>query len=56
MCPICQKPTHTDFAPFCSKVCKNIDLLRWLNEEYRIPTEDPLKEEETPPDNEESDH
>jgi hypothetical protein len=26
--------------PFCSERCKNIDLARWLNEEYRIPTGD----------------
>lgn len=40
-CPICREavPSETREAPFCSPRCKNIDLGRWLNEEYRIPVE-----------------
>ena len=30
--------------PFCSKRCKSIDLGKWLNEEYRIPT--PITDDE----------
>jgi uncharacterized protein len=39
-CPICRKPVAPDGAdrPFCSTRCKNVDLGRWLNEEYRIST------------------
>jgi endogenous inhibitor of DNA gyrase (YacG/DUF329 family) len=46
-CPFCQKPADPVFAPFCSKLCKNTDLLRWFNEDYRIPTQEPVTEEDT---------
>ena len=36
-CPICRKPINADHAPFCSRGCKDRDLLRWLGEGYRIP-------------------
>ena len=36
-CPICAKPTSSEHAPFCSRGCKDRDLLRWLDEGYRIP-------------------
>ena len=36
-CPNCGKPTSNDHAPFCSRGCKDRDLLRWLDESYRIP-------------------
>ena len=32
-------------CPFCSKVCKNIDLIHWFKEDYRIPTQEPLTDE-----------
>lgn len=35
-CPYCGHPTHADFAPFCSRGCKDRDLLKWLGEGYRI--------------------
>lgn len=44
MCPICQNPSARDFSPFCSKTCKNKDLLGWLNEKYHIPCDDPVAE------------
>ena len=44
-CPICQNPSANDFSPFCSKTCKNIDLLSWLNEKYRVPSEEPITED-----------
>jgi endogenous inhibitor of DNA gyrase (YacG/DUF329 family) len=43
-CPVCQKSSSGDFSPFCSKMCKNSDLLAWLNEKYRVPCEDPVQE------------
>ena len=36
-CPLCGKPTVKDHAPFCSQGCKDRDLLRWLDEGYKIP-------------------
>ena len=36
-CPVCGKPTVADQAPFCSRGCKDRDLLRWLDDGYRIP-------------------
>lgn len=35
-CPLCRKPEAPEHAPFCSKGCKDRDLLRWLDEGYRI--------------------
>ncbi|KTF70066.1 DNA gyrase inhibitor YacG [Sphingomonas sp. HT-1] len=38
-CPICGKPGTADFKPFCSRGCKDRDLLQWLGEGYRVPGE-----------------
>ena len=40
-CPICGKPTVSDMRPFCSKRCADLDLARWLNGSYAIPSNDP---------------
>jgi hypothetical protein len=42
-CPVCGKPEQAENAPFCSRGCKDRDLLKWLGEGYRIPgpTADP---------------
>ena len=37
-CPTCGKPSAPEARPFCSKRCADIDLGRWLNEDYRVPT------------------
>jgi endogenous inhibitor of DNA gyrase (YacG/DUF329 family) len=41
-CPICAKQaaprTKNPSFPFCSPRCKAVDLGKWLNEEYRVPT------------------
>ena len=39
-CPVCAKPASEEFRPFCSKRCADVDLGRWLNEDYRVPVED----------------
>ncbi|WP_114393638.1 DNA gyrase inhibitor YacG [Oleisolibacter albus] len=39
-CPICGRPAHDQFKPFCSKRCADVDLARWLNEAYRVPVRD----------------
>ena len=36
-CPICGRPSMADQHPFCSRGCKDRDLLQWLGEGYRIP-------------------
>lgn len=36
-CPLCSAPSQHEFAPFCSRGCKDRDLLQWLGEGYRIP-------------------
>ena len=35
-CPLCGKPPSEEHAPFCSRGCKDRDLLKWLGEGYRI--------------------
>lgn len=38
-CPICRKNEVVKaFKPFCSKRCADIDLGRWFNGGYAIPT------------------
>ena len=36
-CPICGHASAPEHAPFCSRGCKDRDLLKWLGEGYRIP-------------------
>ena len=36
-CPLCGTASAADHAPFCSRGCKDRDLLRWLDEGYRFP-------------------
>ncbi len=49
-CPICDatvRPRAENPAfPFCAARCKTIDLGKWMNEEYRIPVEGELDEED----------
>ncbi|MBO6883300.1 MAG: DNA gyrase inhibitor YacG [Marivita sp.] len=40
-CPICGKETSPDSRPFCSKRCADVDLARWLNGNYAVPSDDP---------------
>ena len=47
-CPECGKPTARDTYPFCSTLCKDVDLNRWLKGAYVISARD--DEEETDPD------
>ena len=39
-CPRCKKATRYDpqnaYRPFCSERCKNIDILAWAAEDYRM--------------------
>lgn len=42
-CPICGKAVGALAVnrahPFCSPRCRQVDLGKWLNEEYRVPAE-----------------
>lgn len=43
-CAICGRPQVVRYRPFCSTRCADVDLHRWLGEQYAIPateTDDP---------------
>jgi len=40
-CPICAKDSDPKYHPFCSRRCADVDLGRWLNGRYAIPSQDP---------------
>ncbi|WP_170359530.1 DNA gyrase inhibitor YacG [Ruegeria arenilitoris] len=46
-CPICGEDTVTKFRPFCSKRCADLDLAKWLNGSYAVPSQ---REEDLDPD------
>jgi uncharacterized protein len=37
-CPICERQAIYAFRPFCSKRCADVDLGKWFQESYAIPT------------------
>lgn len=37
-CPICDQDSVVKYRPFCSKRCADIDLARWLNGSYAVPS------------------
>ena len=43
-CPICSKPATPEHTPFCSRGCRDRDLLQWLGEGYRLPVKDEEKD------------
>lgn len=48
-CPICGRTfamAETSAPPFCSQRCRQIDLGRWLREQYSVPVERNEAEEE----------
>lgn len=45
-CPTCGNPVAIDYRPFCSRRCADLDLGRWLREDYRIPAEEPPEGDE----------
>ena len=48
-CPICEKPENNNFSPFCSKRCADLDLGKWLREDYRIQTNEEADIDGEPP-------
>lgn len=45
-CPICKQDSAKEYRPFCSKRCADIDLGRWMNGAYAIPSEREFDPEE----------
>jgi endogenous inhibitor of DNA gyrase (YacG/DUF329 family) len=48
-CPICGKPAQTQFRPFCSRRCADVDLHRWLSDSYATPVVDDDEDVSTVP-------
>ena len=42
-CLICDGEVSREYKPFCSIRCKDIDLGKWFNENYRIQTQEKLE-------------
>ncbi|NJS14982.1 MAG: DNA gyrase inhibitor YacG [Sphingopyxis sp.] len=40
-CPECSKPRDPEFRPFCSRGCRDRDLIKWFGGDYRVPANDP---------------
>ncbi|HEV2599252.1 DNA gyrase inhibitor YacG [Sphingopyxis sp.] len=38
-CPLCGQPRVDEFKPFCSRGCRDRDLLNWFGEDYRVPAD-----------------
>lgn len=38
-CPVCGEDTVHKYRPFCSRRCADIDLGKWLNEDYSVPVD-----------------
>jgi len=36
-CPICGRDPAPETRPFCSKACRDRDLLKWLGDGYSLP-------------------
>ncbi len=49
-CPTCKKPVEwsesNPHRPFCSDRCRLIDLGAWASEDYRIPSTQPVSEDD----------
>lgn len=49
-CPTCKTPVewneNNPHRPFCSDRCRLIDLGAWASEDYRIPSQQPVSEDD----------
>lgn len=36
-CPMCGRPREPTFRPFCSRRCRDRDLVNWLDGRYAVP-------------------
>jgi hypothetical protein len=55
-CPICGRTITAELQPtasmpFCSARCRQVDLHRWLGEQYAVPTTPSEGEADEPPEN-----
>jgi endogenous inhibitor of DNA gyrase (YacG/DUF329 family) len=48
-CPLCRQPVDPAFKPFCSRGCRDRDLLSWFGEQYRSPGRSTDEEADSPP-------
>ncbi|WP_425045251.1 DNA gyrase inhibitor YacG [Primorskyibacter sp. S87] len=39
-CPTCGQKTVANYRPFCCRRCADLDLAKWLNGSYALPSED----------------
>ena len=42
-CLVCNVEVSPKYKPFCSMRCKDLDLGKWFNENYRIETDEKLE-------------
>ncbi|SFA97153.1 hypothetical protein SAMN05421688_1980 [Poseidonocella pacifica] len=40
-CPICSRPAASEYRPFCSRRCADVDLGKWVSGAYSVPSQDP---------------
>ena len=40
-CPICGAARSVAFRPFCSRGCRDRDLIGWFSDDYRVPVTTP---------------
>lgn len=48
-CPKCKESFaygDSQFRPFCSERCKEVDLGHWFQENYKVPSKEKLSEED----------
>jgi len=48
-CPTCKKPfseAESNALPFCSERCRQVDLGRWLDEDFGLPYESAESDDE----------
>lgn len=48
-CPKCDKAVSIEgnaYRPFCSERCRLLDLNSWLTEQYQVPVDDGIVEQE----------
>lgn len=48
-CPKCKRLFSyyaSDYRPFCSERCKDVDMGHWLTENYRLPSKEKLSEDD----------
>jgi endogenous inhibitor of DNA gyrase (YacG/DUF329 family) len=49
-CPICGRPAESDYRPFCSRRCADVDLQRWFRGAYAVPAAEAETEDDSIPD------